>query len=200
MTWYRKLSKPAYWILCIATALSLLWFLVLFQGAVAKWPVSSYTMFIIWCLMLCAWSYRKLQNQILIVQAESDTHPWPSWMSGKKAPEYETTRTRHAYYFIVIASIWLIIFMGDEPHYDGEYEWMDDTVMAQLALKYFGVEFSYPEGHRQFEYFSKVHQAIFYSMNIIPLIILAVGGSKVYRMSEARLDAAKRDFEEANSR
>ncbi len=178
--------KATYGILITATILFSLIFLVKTGHMLAESPLFSYIMFTIFCLTLCVWSYRKLKNEFIVfsdVNNEIDSL-LPTVI--KKAPKYQKIRIRHTWYFIILSLIWYIIFVGDKPHYDEEGYWCQFTVLSNLAIEYFGSVTTF-DGFKEFHFKSSLHMILFYFLNILPFLILAIGGSMIYKMSEDRL-------------
>ena len=185
MTKNHWLPRIAYGILVVVNVLSLFWVYALLKTSLGEWPKSSYMYFVIWCMTLIIWSYRKLQDKLISVQDLSDRNSWPKGLHRFDDTEYRGIRTRHALYFIAMAAVWILLFMG-EPGTDEFGEWHCNSVMARIALEHFGIRFTY-DGFTEFLYLSSIHQVIFCVMSVCLLLILSVGGRMIHKMSEKRL-------------
>lgn len=178
-------------ILTTFNVLSILWISVILRLSLAEWPISSYTIFIVWSITLVTWSYATLRYELIQVLDLSDDGSWPKYLR-LDAPAYCTLRTRHTVFIFVMALFWYMLLQG-EPYIDEYGELQSNSVMAQIALKHFGHCSRY-DGIVNFEYLSTIHQLVFYALSIVPLAVLAVGAYRIFRMSEERLRNAKNEY------
>ena len=87
--------------------------------------------------------------------------------------------------------------MGDSPHYDDDFNWVDQSIMAQYAIKHLG-QIVTSGGLKEFNFSSTFHKVLFYVLNVLPLLILVIGGSRIFDMSEKKLIEAINEHTKTN--
>lgn len=177
--------------LVLLSFVSIAFLMVLFSMKLAEWPVFSLSVFVIWSVTLCAWAYRGLKEELsFATELQADD------FNAHRGERCRKLRAKYLYFFLAVGLFWMIFCQGG-PTFDFEAGELDtSSVMASMAVKYFGTTYTtdgpYEADYTHFRYTSISHHACFIVLSFLPMVILVVGGCKIFVGLSTKLEELER--------